>query len=169
MTNAQIVPAILIPFIAWRFYRRIRANIGRQKFNTARSATILVIFGVVSVLAAYSTFFRLDLLLAQTGGLLVGVMIGLVGLKLTEFADEAEGRFYTPNSYLGVAVSVLLIGRIAYRFFVLYTLDPAAQREMSGLGQSPLTLGLFGLTAGYYVAYHVGLLAKWRGAKTIGG
>ena len=166
MTNAQIIPAILIPFIAWRFYRRIRTNIGRQKFSKSRSIYISAIFGAVTALVTFSAVTSSNLLLSQAGGLLIGAVIGFVGLRLTVFEDAADGRYYTPNSYLGVAVSILLISRIAYRFFVLYSFDPATQPGVSGLGQSPLTLGLFGLTAGYYIFYHIGLLAKKGGVQT---
>ena len=158
--------AILVPLIASRFYRRIRSNIGRQKFSHGRSISVLMIFGVVNVLIAFSIAFGLNLLLAQAGGLVVGAAIGLAGLQLTEFEDTAEDRYYTPNSYLGVGVSVLLIGRIAYRIFVFSSFDQATQAHAPGLGQSPLTLGLFGLTTGYYIAYHAGLLAKRRGLRS---
>ena len=36
MTSTQLVPALIIPFIAWRVYRRVRRNIGRQQFRPAK-------------------------------------------------------------------------------------------------------------------------------------
>ncbi len=141
-------------------------NIGRQKFSMHRSASILVIFSLVSLLVAFSTRFAFNLLLPQVAGLLVGAAIGAIGLKLTAFEEVAPNCYYTPNSYLGISVSLVLIARIAYRFVVLASIDPTAPPPAAGLGQSPLTVALFGLTSGYYISYHAGLLGKRRGLRS---
>lgn len=167
MKNAHVMTAVLIPLIAWRIYRRIRTNIGRQKFSTRRSVAILMIFSLVAVLLAASTRFDFNLLIAEAAGLLLGAAIGLVGLKLTAFENTPEDCYYTPNSFLGISISVLLIGRVLYRFLMFSSFDPATQPQTPGLGQSPLTLGLFGLTAGYYLAYHAGLFAKRNGVQAL--
>ena len=167
MTNAQIIPAILIPLIAWRFYRRIRSNIGVQKFNPRRSAAVLVIIGFISVILALSPNFQIDMFSAEAGGLAVGALLGFVGLKLTRFEFNERGRFYVPNAYLGVGVSLLFIGRIVYRFLALYSHGQNIQSSAPGLGQSPLTYLLFGITAGYYISYHLGLLLEFRRANGV--
>ena len=81
---------------------------------------------------------------------------------------EAVGpdRFYTPHTYIGALVSALFLGRIAYRFIVLYSTShavAAGSLPFSSYERSPLTLALFGVLVGYYVAYYTGVLR--RGAR----
>jgi hypothetical protein len=45
--------------------------------------------------------------------------------------------------------------------FVLYSANPYADPAASNFAASPLTLGIFGLLAGYYVTYAIGLV-RWR-------
>jgi len=46
----------------------------------------------------------------------------------------AEGEFYTPNVYIGVALSAVLIGRLIYRFVVL---APEMQSASQGAFGNP--------------------------------
>ncbi len=48
----------------------------------------------------------------------------------------SEGLFYTPSAHLGVALSVLLVCRIAYRFAVGGFSDPGAGSAATGLRAS---------------------------------
>jgi hypothetical protein len=163
MTSAQIVPAIIVPFIAWRVYVRVRRNIGRQPFQPRRMVARVAIFSVVSVLVGLGALAYLPSLAALGGGLLLGVPLALVGLHLTRFETTEQGRFYTPNTAIGVALTVLLVGRMGYRMFSLFAALPLAGMPPPALFQSPLTLLIFGVTAGYYIAYYTGVL--WRGPK----
>ena len=95
------------------------------------------------------------MLLGLGGGLLAGALLGLVGLRLTRFETTAEGHFYTPNIHIGIALSVLFVGRMAYRFIVLGGAD--AQNH-APVFQSPLTLVILGLNVGYYLVYQTGIL-----------
>ena len=74
------------------------------------------------------------------------------------------GIFYTPNGYIGAVLSALLLGRLAYRFQVLYPAMQAAQADdanpFAAFQRSPLTFALFGVVIGYYLAYYVGLLMR---------
>ena len=50
------------------------------------------------------------------GGVLLGAALGVLGLRLTRFEATSAGLFYTPSAHLGIALSTLLVCRIAYRF-----------------------------------------------------
>ena len=69
--------------------------------------------------------------------------------------------FYTPNAHLGIALSLLFVARLAYRFVEVFVIAPAAPRSGAEFAQSPLTLAVFGLLAGYYISYAIGLV-RWR-------
>lgn len=96
------------------------------------------------------------------GGAVVGIGLGLLGLRLTRFEVTPTGRFYTPSAHLGVALSVLLVCRIAWRF-AAGGFPGAAGAGSSGPpagSLTPLTLLLVGMLAGYYTTYAIGLL-RW--------
>jgi hypothetical protein len=157
-------PAILFGgLIVWSLYRRVRRNIGRQPLHPRRAITSIVILSLVSVLIAGLSLQNPGLLLGLGGGLLLGALLGLVGLRLTRFETTAEGHFYTPNTHIGIALSVLFVGRIVYRYVVLN--NPATVQNHVQPFQSPLTLFIFGLTVGYYIVYQIGILVHNHAKK----
>jgi hypothetical protein len=142
--------------IAWRVYRRIRRNIGRQKLQPRRTVVRLVLFGVFSLFIIFAGFQNPRLLVGYAAGIVGGAALGFVGLKLTRFETTEEGHFYTPDTRIGVAISLLLAGRIIYRIAVLNSsvgLDSSHPPPMN----SPLTFLIIGLTFGYYIVYYIGL------------
>src|SRR5579863_10297416 len=117
MTNAGTV-ALLGGLYAWGIYRRIRRNIGQQRLRPRRIIISIVIFSVISVLFLSASVHDMRLLAGIGGGLALGVMLGFVGLKLTRFETTEAGHFYTPNTYIGIGLSALFIGRLAYNSLV---------------------------------------------------
>jgi hypothetical protein len=161
---------IALPLIGWRLYRRVRSSIGRQKLSKVRPWITLTVFPLIGAVIAFVAFANPWSLGAFAGGIGVGVALGMYGLSKTKFENTPEGMFYTPNAHLGIALSVVFAARVVYRMFELYSLDPGRQ-PTPDLARSPLTLAIFGLLAGYYVAYALGLI-RWRqhsqaAAKTI--
>jgi hypothetical protein len=158
--NAKLIPALLIPFFAWRVYRRFQRNVGQQPLRKSRLVTGIVVFGLISLVFLAGALAAPQILLGFGGGLALGVGLAFVGLRLTHFETTPAGHFYTPNTVIGVALSVLFAGRILYRFGVLYlsdqprTVGPGAP----ALFQSALTLFILGLTAGYFVTFNSGVL-----------
>ena len=99
--------------------------------------------------------------LALAGGIVVGVCLGVYGLRMTRFEKTPQGLFYTPNAHLGIALSALLMGRIIYRLAQVYWSSGSAAGADINSATTPLTLLIFGTLAGYYVTYAVGLL-RWQ-------
>jgi hypothetical protein len=159
----NLLPAAVAVFLGWRVFRRVRRNIGRQPLQTKRMMVRIVLYSFLTALLSVASllFGGTTVLMALAGGLVVGAGLGVYGLELTKFERTPEGRFYTPNRYIGVGVSALLVGRLAYRLILFSGVagEPPAQPQLM---QSPLTLFLFGLLAGYYVAYFTGVLLKGR-------
>jgi hypothetical protein len=163
-TTAKIVPALATLYVGWRVYVRFRRNIGRQPLRPGRMTWSIVFFGVISVFVGLGAFSYQPALLSFGGGLLLGIPFAFAGLQLTKFETTAEGHFYTPNTHIGLALTLLLAGRVAYRVVLL--LGSSASLPPSALMQSPLTLGIIGLTAGYYIAYNSGVLWHRRDKVT---
>jgi hypothetical protein len=162
-STGNLIPALLVPWFAWRIYRRFHRNVGRQPLHSGRLVTGIVTFGLIGGLLLAFSFQSPRLLEGIGGGLVLGGLLALVGLHLTHFEINQGGpHFYTPNTYIGVALSLLLAARVLYRIGVLYFSDPAAMSSAPAFMQSPLTLLMIGLTAGYYIAYNAGVLIRSR-------
>jgi hypothetical protein len=160
MSSVHIGPILLVGFFVWGIYRRIRRNIGRQPLRPRRSIVSIAILSLISLLIIGTSFQNPRLLLGMGGGILLGALLGLLGLRLTKFQTTEAGHFYTPNTHIGVALSILFIGRMIYRMPIL--LGAPAEPNHPQAFQSPLTLFILGLTVGYYLVYQTGLLIHSR-------
>ncbi len=165
MTSAPILPVLFGGLIVWSIYRRLRRNIGRQKLRPRRITLSIVIFSAVTVLFIAMSLGQSHLLLGIGGGLLPGALLGIIGLRLTQFETTDEGHFYTPNTLIGVALSLLFIGRLLYRYRVLS--DAAAAPGQALPFQSPLTFFTFSLIAGYCLVYYSGLFVHPHDQKLV--
>ena len=161
--TTPVVPILFGGLIAWSIYRRVRRNIGRQKLSPTRHVISIIIFSLISlVLLGVSEL--LPKLISGFGiGLLLGVVLGFVGLRLTKFETTAEGRFYTPDPRIGMAIVLLFVGRMIYRFWSLRHLVGEAQTPPPF--KSALTYLTFGLLAGYYIVFYIGLIRHAREQK----
>jgi hypothetical protein len=161
---------IILPLVAWRTWSRIKRNIGRQALSKGRTIFTLILFPLLAALLGWQALghSRPELLFALAGGIAGGAVLGYYGIRHTKFEVTPQGLFYTPNAHIGIALSVIFTGRVLYRLFVMYSSDPYAQPATHDFAASPLTLAIFGLLAGYYLAYAIGL-TRWRLAVEKGG
>jgi hypothetical protein len=148
-------------FVVWRMASRLRRLVGRQRLKTVRPWFSVVVFPLLAAMLFLVALARPTAIMGLLAGGAAGVVLGLGGLRLTRFEATPAGHFYTPNPYLGVALSVLLIARIAWRYARLYGGDVPVDASPADFGRSPLTLLLFGMLAGYYTTYSAGLL-RWK-------
>jgi drug/metabolite transporter superfamily protein YnfA len=167
MTPAALVPAAgFALLIGFSLYRRSRRLFGRQPVQPARMKFRIVFLVFVAVLLMLRGFASPNIALALAAGLVCGAALALLGLHLTRFETTPQGRFYTPHGGIGIALTLLLLGRLVYRFVGLY-LYPEMQiahslgaDTFSGFQHSPLTAAIFTLLIGYYVAYSIGILIR---------
>jgi hypothetical protein len=160
---APVVPIVFGGLIAWSIYRRVRRNIGRQQLRPVRITISIVLLTLISLLFGGMAIRSPHLLLGIGGGLLLGVALGFVGLRLTKFETTTEGHFYTPNTSIGVALSLLFVGRMLYRFCAVRNYADAPNGPPAF--QSPLTFFIFGLIAGYYLVFYIGLFVHTHDKK----
>ena len=156
-----ITVLLVVALVAWRLYSRIRRMVGRQRLSTARAWITIVAFPLILVLVLTGSLLHPLTAVAVLGGAVVGIALGLLGTRLTKFEATPAGLFYTPNAHLGVALSLLLVARLGWRFVALQINGQAFDPQSMQVGASPLTMAIFGTLAGYYVTYAIGLL-RWR-------
>lgn len=160
MSTVTITLICLFPLIAWRVYRRIRRNIGRQRSTRARHWIGIGLYSVLLLLLGLHSLSVPESLLSLAGGVAIGIALAILGLRLTKFERTPEGYFYTPSAHIGIALTLLFVGRICYRIVELYLRHPL-NGAPPDFARSPLTLIVFGMLAGYFVVYAIGVLL-WR-------
>lgn len=172
--NSHILSSVgIAALVMFAIYRRVRRNFGRQPIRPKRTWARVAIFVVLTLVVALSTVRDVRVGEGLLGGLLGGAALGLLGLRLTRFDISGQRDFYTPDPWLGLALTALLLGRLIYRFMVMYpAMQSAIQEAQSGaafgqIQRSPLTLALFGLLFGYYICYFAGILMHHRSALAL--
>lgn len=160
---SALVSIAVVALIAWRLYRKVRRMVGRQPLRIGRAWLTVVFFPVILGLLALTALVAPMNGLALLAGGAIGAGLGVWGLRLTRFEATPAGLFYTPNLHLGIALSLLFVGRIAYRIVMVALAGQAlADAQPLTFTRSPLTLAIFATLAAYYTAYAAGLIA-WRG------
>lgn len=169
MLAPSTLPFILAPLMAFAVYRRVRGSFGRQPIRTKRMSVRVVIFALLACAMLTSGLQDIRLGQGALGGLVLGGVLAMVGLRLTRFdSTPGGGDFYIPNPWIGGALTALLVGRLAWRFLVLAPVfqgGAPAVAHTPAPGNSPLTMLVVGLTVGYYMAYYTGILVHHRRYK----
>lgn len=135
-------------------YRRIRRTFGVQPWRPVRSGIRLGILSLVACMLIVLAAVQPQLAPAMLIGALIGVGVGLLALKHTHVAVRDGRRVYTPNPWIGGALTVLLVGRLAWRW----------THEGMAAAQAPsaLTLGLAAVLIVYSLVYLIGLMVQMR-------
>jgi hypothetical protein len=162
-----VTPILIGALVVFGIVRRLRRTFGRQPVQLGR---IWVRIGLLALagglIVATSVTRGAETLEALIAGLACGALLAYFGLRHTRFEVTPEGRFYTPHTYIGLAVTLLFLGRLAYRFLYfgtgangMFGGDPNAAVAYQ---RSPLTLGIFAVLIGYYVLFYAGVLLRTR-------
>jgi hypothetical protein len=158
MPSPNLAPLVPFVLVAVMLFRRIRRQFGRQPLNPRPITIRLVVLGIAAVALIGLAIAQPLVALPMAAGLFIGALIAGINLRLTRFEWSAGGDAYYPHPYVGAALSLLLVGRIAYRYYVLGGMPGMGSQPPAPPFQSPLTFGLLALLIGYYVAYSIGLL-----------
>ena len=169
MDPKLITPILIAALVVWGVVRRLRRTFGRQPVHSGRlwlRIGLLTLAG--GLVVATSATRSAESFEALAAGLACGAALGYLGLRHTRFEVTPEGRFYTPHTYIGLAVTLLFLGRLLYRFLYLsngasgmFAADPSLAAAYQ---RSPLTLGVFAMLLGYYLLFNAGVLARSRSA-----
>jgi hypothetical protein len=171
MDQKQITWVLTIALVGFAIYRRVRRTIGRQPYQPGRMQVRMVVLGIIGAIALLFSFRDVEVGGAMVAGLVGGAALGLFGLRHTKFETTPQGQFYTPHTYIGLFVTLLFLGRLAYRFLVvLPSMQAAAQMNenpYASFQKSPLTMAIFGIVIGYYIAYYGAVIREMRKQATL--
>lgn len=169
---SRFLPYVIAVVVVWAIYRRLRRSFGQQPLRPVRMRIrmgVLLLLGVSFIPLALKSvqFFG-----AEVAGLVAGIALALWGASRTRYRSEGDQLYYVPHTYTGIVVSLLFIGRLAYRLAQAYLWNaaPASGTDtapaMTGPAtnmRSPLTAGLVFVVIGYYVVYYGVVL--WKASR----
>jgi hypothetical protein len=161
--SPALTPVLFSGLIGWAYYRRIRGSFGRQPWRPKRTGFRLAFLTLALVGLGMAARYVPHVALAVGGGLAVGALLGLLALQHTQVAIVDGKRWYTPNPWIGGALSLLLLGRLAWRFGSGALSGGAAQMSQNA---SPLTLGIAATLVAYYLVNGIGLMLRMRRLAT---
>jgi hypothetical protein len=164
---ARIWPYLIAVLAVLLVYRRLRRSFGPQRIRPVRMnvriGILILLGGSLLPLAVRSNQF----LLAELAGLVAGVALGVWGARRTRFQTRDGQLHYVPHTYTGIVVSLLLVGRLAYRLVIFYSMGRASSSADYGqdftsptMVKSPFTVALLFVVIGYYVCYYSMVLWK---------
>jgi hypothetical protein len=166
--TSLVVGIVVAALVLWRVFSRVRKLTARQPVRIW-SLRIRIVFLLLATIGVGLVASRQALALASLiAGCAGGVAAGVYALRGSTFENTADGLFYTPQRILGGAIALIFVARIGYRFVHVLiagpssaALNPVPTNSFQALDLTPLTVGLFGLLAGYIVCYNIGIL-RWR-------
>jgi len=167
----QLVTALVVLFV---IYRRFRRNFGKQPLRPVRMSIRLVVLGILGFLLMPMALTSTTAALTIAAALAAGIGLGVWAAKHLRFEKHDDKLYYIPHSYVGMIVTALFLGRILYRFIVLYpqystlagaTSAPPADQSFSAIYHNPVNLGVLFVLIGYYVYYYIYVLWESRHLK----
>jgi cbb3-type cytochrome oxidase subunit 3 len=172
---SQIGPFLIAALVVFIIYRRFRRSFGQQPLRRVRMQARIVILLIIGCLLLPVALRSTAFLAALMAGVAAGVALALWGAARTRFLKIDHQLYYVPHTSTGIAVSLLFLGRLVYRLMQVYTSTHAVHAAgidssnpafgPAGMLQSPLTVGLFFVLAGYYVCYYSVVL--WKSKRVI--
>jgi hypothetical protein len=97
-------------------------------------------------------------------GFATGLLLGLVGLRLTRWEGSPDSLYYTPNVWLTFGITSIVTARLLYGFWRAWH----AWRTGTESGSWLIAAGVAGsmaagaIVVGYYLAYWLGVRQRFR-------
>lgn len=147
-------PYLITAGVAFALYRRVRSHFGRQPWRPALVIARIVMMGLFLAMLATMLAFRPIQYWGIGVGALAGAALAVLALRLVR-VDVVDGRAgYTPNPWIGGALTALLLGRLAWRF--------AAGGFASPQASSPLTFSIAATVIAFYLVQGLGLMRRMK-------
>jgi hypothetical protein len=155
--------AITLPF---SIIGRYRAGTARRRARpwlalmNAFSLGISALFFLV--IAAVNSYWVPGAFSYGAAGFAGGLVLGIVGLRLTRWETASQSLHYTPNRWLVLAIMVGVTVRLGFGFWRLWHAWQASPTGHSWLAESGLagSMATGAVVLGYYLAFFFGVW--WR-------
>ena len=156
----SLTPYLFTGLLGVAYVRRIAGNFGRQRWRPGRTGIRLGLLSLALVALLFAAVFVPGAGLSVGLGMVLGATFAGFALHHNHVEIFEGKRCYTPNPWIGGALSLLLVGRLLWR---MGHVDMATMTSGSaGFGQqaSPLTLGIAATLVTFYVVNSIGLFVQ---------
>ena len=158
-----LLPLLFVVLLPFSILQRYRVGTARRR-GRSWVATLNVFFIALSCLifiwaAAMTSFWIPHAFLSALSGLSGGILLGLLGLKLTRWEPTAHALHYTPHRLLVLVITVVVAARVLYGFWRGWHAWQTAGPDTSWLAASGAagSLGVGAVVLGYYFSYWAGV------------
>jgi hypothetical protein len=95
-------------------------------------------------------------------GFISGVLLGLVGLRVTSWERTPRVLYYTPNRWLVLLITIAVTTRLLFGLWRIWHAWRTTGHDASWLASAgiPGSMAVGALVLGYYLTYFVGI--RWR-------
>jgi len=155
---SKIGPFLVSALVIFAIYRRFRRSFGRQLLGPGRMTVRVALLAVAGCALLPMALRSAQYLWSELAGATLGVGLGVWSAGRTRFLMHGGRLQYVPHTYTGIVVSLLFLGRLAFRVAQAYTGSQAF--APTSMVSSPLTIGIFFVLVGYYLWYYAWMLWK---------
>jgi hypothetical protein len=95
-------------------------------------------------------------------GLIAGVLLGMLGLRVTRWESTDRALYYTPNRWLVLLITIAVTTRLLFGLWRIWHAWRTTRHDGSWLASAgiPGSMAVGALVLGYYLSYFVGV--RWR-------
>lgn len=149
------LPFVLAPLFLFAIYRRLRTHFGRQPWRPRYAMVRLLLMSVLLLLVLFAAFTRPQDSWMLAVGAAIGAALRVLSLRLMHIEMVGTQPTYIPNPWLGALLSVLLLGRIGWRYI---------NRDLGAGAAAPsaLTLAFATTVLVFYLVQGAGLALRMR-------
>ncbi len=166
MAAFVLTPWLMTAGIGLLYYRRIRRQFGRQPYRPKRAALRIAFLGLVACGVAVAAVALPHIAIAVACGSLAGAALGWLAQRHMHVEWHDGRRTYTPNPWIGGALSLMLVARLAWRWHEGgFAFGTAAGSQQA----SPLTFAVLATLLAYYLVSGIGLMLRMRALPAASG
>lgn len=157
-----LAPVVLLPLSIVQRYRVGTARRPARAWVATLNAAGFSLSAVVGVVvAAITSWWAPGALTATAGGLVLGALLGSAGLLLSRWESQGGILHFTPNRWLVLAVTVLVVARLGYGVWRGWHAWGVAA-DQSWLAEAGVagSLAAGAVVIGYGLAFWTGV--RWR-------
>lgn len=166
--NHLVGTALTTLLVLFAIYRRFRRSFGRQPLRPKSMIFRIVLLSAFGLLLLPAANASTEMALAIAAGLVAGIGLGIWGAKHTKFEKDGDKITYIPHTYTGMVVLGLFLGRLVYRFGVLFTsgaVQASQGNPFAAIRHNPVSSCIFLILVGYYVYYYSYVLYESKHLK----